>query len=42
MKFQSLILIIQKQIYQDWNINKDIEVVEFIFFLWRYQKKILF
>lgn len=42
MKLQSLILIIQKQICQDWNINKDIEVVEFIFFLWRYQKKILF
>lgn len=32
MKLQSLILIIQKQICQDWNINKDIEVVEFIFF----------
>lgn len=45
MKLQSLILIIQKQVCQDWNIKKDIKVVEFIFFfyaLWRYQKKILF
>lgn len=33
MKLQSLILIIQKQVCQDWNIKKDIKVVEFIFFL---------
>lgn len=39
MKLQSLILIIQKQICQDWNINKDIEVVEFIFFFMKISKK---
>lgn len=39
MKLQSLILIIQKQICQDWNINKDIEVVEFIFFFYEDIKK---
>lgn len=39
MKLQSLILIIQKQICQDWNINKNIEVVEFIFFFMKISKK---
>lgn len=31
MKLQSLILIIEKQVCQDWNIKKDIKVVEFIY-----------
>lgn len=39
MKLQSLILIIQKQVCQDWNIKKDIKVVEFIFFFYEDIKK---
>lgn len=37
MKLQSLILIIEKQVCQDWNIKKDIKVVEFIFFFMLYE-----